>query len=335
MASFPGFVSTGISWSFWLKIFVAGHKGLVGSAFCRVIKHSYPNLELITAGRDELDLSDVTATLEFFERIRPSLVVVCAARVGGIHANNKFAAEFITQNLRIELNIVEAAHATNVNKLLFLGSSCVYPKFANQPIVEEELLSGELEKSNEPYAVAKIAGIKICESFNRQFGTDYRSIMPCNLYGPNDAYDDLRSHVIPALLKKFHLGRKLQSKAVEIWGDGTVMREFMFSEDLAEIGMEMLMMDNVKFWSTLPHQCSHVNVGTGDEITIRDLAFLIGEIVGFEGEILFDKTALTGTPRKLLDCSRLEKMGFCAKTSLADGLKATYSRDLDAISDVC
>lgn len=296
------------------KIFVAGHRGLVGSALVRRLqREGFDNLVLRT--RQELDLVDAQAVHRFFEEERPEYVFVAAAKVGGILANDTYPADFIRDNLAIELNLVDAAHRSGVEKLLFLGSSCIYPKLAPQPMREEYLLTGELEPTNEPYAVAKIAGIKLCQAYNRQYGTRYISVMPTNLYGPGDNFDLRTSHVLPALLRKFHEAKSSGAEEVVVWGSGTPRREFMHVDDLA---------DACVFLMQSYDGSEIINVGVGEDVSIRELAELVQEVVGYGGEIVFDPGKPDGTPRKLLDVSRLAGLGWRAGTPLREGLERTY-----------
>ena len=305
------------------RVFVAGHRGMVGSAIVRRLE-ALGYTDIITRSRDELDLLDPVAVDEFFAKEEPDQVYLAAARVGGILANNTEPAHFIWDNLVIETNVVKAAHDHGVDRLLFLGSSCIYPKLAEQPMREDSLLTGVLEPTNEPYAIAKIAGIKICESFNRQFGRDYRSVMPTNLYGPGDNYHPEHSHVIPALLRRFHEAVASQAEVVTIWGTGTPRREFLHVDDMAAASVHVMELDREVYWSTVSPMLSHVNVGTGVDLPIAELARLVAEVTGFEGRIEFDATKPDGTPRKLLDVSRLEALGWTASIELADGLREAY-----------
>lgn len=296
------------------KIFVAGHRGLVGSAIVRKLQaEGYNNLVLRTSS--ELDLRNQADVEKFFATERPEYVVLAAAKVGGIVANNTYRADFLYENLMIESNVIHQSYVSKVKKLLFLGSSCIYPKLAPQPLKEESLLSGILEGTNEPYAVAKIAGIKLCESYRLQYGCDFISAMPTNLYGANDNYDLKNSHVIPALIRKMHEAKISGNKTVEVWGTGTPLREFLHVDDLAEACLFLL-----NNYSGL----SFVNVGVGHDLSIKDLALLIKDVVGFEGEIVFDTTKPDGTPRKLMDVSKMTKMGWKAKIDLKQGLKKVY-----------
>jgi GDP-L-fucose synthase len=296
------------------KIYVAGHVGLVGSALVRNLqKQGYENLLLRT--HRELDLTNQAAVNQFFAEERPEVVILAAAKVGGINANNTFPAEFIYQNLMISANVVHAAYLNQVSKLLFLGSSCIYPKLAPQPLKEDALLSGHLEPTNEAYAIAKITGIELCKFYRRQYGCNFISAMPTNLYGINDNFDLETSHVLPALIRKFHEAKIAQAPEVVIWGSGTPQREFLYVDDLADACVFLLNhYDGEK----------HVNVGTGDDLQIRELAVLIKKIVGYQGKIVQDASKPDGTPRKLLDVSRLHTLGWRARTSLADGIQAVY-----------
>jgi GDP-L-fucose synthase len=297
------------------KIFVAGHRGMVGSAIVRRLqKDGYNNI--VVRSSKELDLRSQLAVEDFFAKEKPEYVFLAAAKVGGIVANNTYRAEFLYDNVMIESNIIHQSYINKVKKLLFLGSSCIYPKLAPQPLKEDTLLSGILEETNEPYAIAKIAGIKLCENYRRQYGCDFISAMPTNLYGPNDNYDLTTSHVVPALIRKFHEAKKSNNSEVVVWGSGTPLREFLHVNDLADA--LLFLMDKYS-------ELQFMNVGSGTEITIKDLALLIAGIVGFKGEIVFDKTKPDGTPRKLMDVSRLESLGWKYKISLRDGLTEVYS----------
>lgn len=304
-------------------IYVAGHRGMVGSAIVRKLQQKgYKNI--VTATHAELDLTNQQAVNDFFTKHSIDQVYLAAAKVGGIHANNVYPADFIYQNLMIEANIVHAAHQNGVQKLLFLGSSCIYPKFADQPMTESALLTGILEATNEPYAVAKIAGIKLCESYNRQFGRDYRSVMPTNLYGPNDNFHPENSHVIPALIRRFHEAVQTQQPEVVIWGSGTPMREFLHVDDMAAASIHVMELDDETFEANTQPMLSHINVGTGVDCTIRELAETVAKVTGFTGNLVFDATKPDGTPRKLMDVSRLASLGWKASISLEDGLKDAY-----------
>ena len=305
------------------KIYVAGHRGLVGSAIVRRLEGlGYTNL--VTRRHGELDLTDQAAVRGFFAEERPAFVFLAAAKVGGIRANDRYPAEFIYQNLMIEANVVEAAYRSGVGRLLFLGSSCIYPRLAEQPMREEALLTGTLEPTNEPYAVAKIAGIKLCESYNRQYGTDFRSVMPTNLYGPGDNFDLSDSHVIPALIRKFHEARVSGAPSVEVWGTGEARREFLHVDDMAAACVHVMGLPREIFAQHTQPMLSHINIGTGQDVTIRELAELVRDVVGFEGEILFDRSKPDGAPRKLLDVSRIRALGWEARIGLREGLEGTY-----------
>lgn len=305
------------------KIFISGHQGMVGSALVRLLKKNTNN-EIITVCRKTLDLTQQNAVLDFFKQQLFDQIYLAAAKVGGIYANQHYPAEFIYQNLMIQNNIIQAAHQTNVQKLLFLGSSCIYPKFAEQPIKEEALLTGYLEASNEPYAIAKIAGIKLCESYNRQYKRDYRSVMPTNLYGVNDNFHDQNSHVIPALIQRIHIAKITKQKQVEIWGTGQVKREFLYVDDMAAACVHVMNSPLQQYQNVTETMRSHLNIGTGEEVTIQTLAQLICEVIGYDGELIFDHQKPDGTPRKVLDVSRLHQLGWKHRISLKQGLKQTY-----------
>jgi GDP-L-fucose synthase len=314
------------------KIFVAGHAGMVGSAIVRRLE-SLGSGDIVTASRAELDLLDHAAVQRFFRTHGPEQVYIAAARVGGISANNTRPADFIWDNLVIEANLIKAAHENDVQRLLFLGSSCIYPKFVEQPIREESLLTGPLEPTNEPYAIAKIAGIKLCESFNRQFGRDYRSVMPTNLYGPGDNFHSEYAHVIPALLRRFHEATQTKANTVTIWGSGQPRREFLHVDDMAAASVHVMELDPETYWSAASPMLSHINVGSGKDCTIAELAQLVAEVTGFRGSIEFDLSKPDGTPRKLVDVGRLESLGWSAAISLAEGLKDAYAWFLDHQAD--
>lgn len=304
-------------------IFVAGHKGMVGSAILRCLEsQGYSNL--LMRSREELDLARQADVEAFFREAHVEVVILAAARVGGIEANNRYPADFIYDNLAMECNVIRAAQRSDIGKLLFLGSSCIYPRLAPQPIPEEALLQGDLEPTNEAYAVAKIAGIKLCESCNRQYGTDYRSVMPTNLYGPGDNFHPENSHVIPALMRRFHEATERGSRRVIVWGTGTPRREFLHVDDLAQACVHVLNLEPDEYWEHVQPMQSHVNVGSGVDCSIRDLASLLQEVTGFEGEVAFDDSRPDGTPRKLLDVSRINRMGWSASIPLREGLRATY-----------
>lgn len=304
------------------KIFVAGHRGLVGSAIKRELESKgYTNILIRT--HKELDLTNSHAVQNFFEEEKPDYVILSAAKVGGIQGNNTYPVEFFTENMKIQLNVIENSFKYNVKKLLFLGSSCIYPKNAPQPMKEEYLLSSELEKTNEMYALAKISGLKLCDAYNREYGTDYISVMPCNLYGLNDNYDRENAHVLPMLVRRFHEAKEAGLKEVTVWGTGTPLREFMYAGDLAEA--VVFLMEN----KSAKEIGDFINIGTGKEVTILELANLIKEVVGFEGNIVFDNTKPDGTMRKLMDVSRINDLGWHAKTSLKDGIKIVYKDFLE------
>ena len=304
-------------------IFVAGHRGMVGSAIIRCLEAKGIQ-NILTAGRDELDLCNQAAVQAYFEQHSIDQVYLAAAKVGGIHANNSYPAEFIYQNLMIQANIIHAAHVTGVDKLLFLGSSCIYPKLAEQPMTEQALLTGTLEPTNEPYAIAKIAGIKLCESYNRQYGRDYRSVMPTNLYGPNDNFHPENSHVIPALLRRFRDAVQDNAEEVVIWGSGTPMREFLHVDDMAAASVHVMELDRATYDAKTQPMLSHINVGTGVDCTIREMAETVAKVTGFKGRLAFDATKPDGAPRKLMDVSRLKALGWEASISLEDGLGNAY-----------
>ena len=305
------------------KIYVAGNNGMVGSAIIRKLrKQSFTNI--ITRSSSELDLANQQDVHNFLQDERPDYVVIAAAKVGGIHANDSCPAEFIYQNLIIEANLIHGSYLAGVNNLLFLGSSCIYPKESLQPIKEEYLLSGYLEPTNEAYAIAKIAGIKLCESYNRQYDTDYRSIMPTNLYGPNDNFHPKNSHVIPALIRKFHEAKVKNKPFVEVWGSGKPMREFLHVDDMAGASIHIMDIDKKILESEVGPMLSHINIGTGIDITITDVAQTVKEVVGFCGEIVFNVKMPDGTIRKLLDVSKIENLGWMPTIALKDGLKETY-----------
>jgi len=307
------------------KVYVAGHRGMVGAAIVRQLEsagHSRSNLLLRT--HSELDLTDQSAVRKFFSEEKPDQVYLAAAKVGGIHANNTYPAEFIYQNLMIEANVIDAALQNGVQKLLFLGSSCIYPKAVAQPMREDALLTDTLEPTNEPYAIAKIAGIKLCESYNRQYGADYRSVMPTNLYGPGDNYHPENSHVIPALIRRFHEAKESGDDAVSIWGSGTPYREFLYVDDMAAACVYVMNLDSENYQQQTEPMLSHINVGTGSDVTIRELAETIKAVVGFGGEITFDVSKPDGTPRKLMDSSRLTQLGWRPQVELKRGLEMAY-----------
>jgi len=303
------------------KIYIAGHSGMVGSAVRRVLENSGYK-KIVHRSLSDLNLIRQQEVEEFFKEEKPEIVIVAAAKVGGILANNTYRAEFIYDNLMIESNIIHSSYLNKAEKLIFLGSSCIYPKLAVQPLKEEYLLSGFLEYTNEPYAVAKIAGIKLCENYYKQYGSNFYSIMPTNLYGQNDNFDLNTSHVLPALIRKFHEAKEKKSASVAIWGTGKPMREFLYVDDLAEA--VRFLIENVEAKDLYEKNLSFVNIGTGKDITISELASLIGEIVGFKGEIVYDSGKPDGTPRKLLDVSRIHSLGWEHKTQLREGIEKTY-----------
>ena len=301
------------------KVYVAGHNGMVGSSIVRKLeREGFTNI--ITRSSKELNLIDQAAVAAFFEETKPDYVFLAAAKVGGIQANNRYKGDFLYDNLMIQTNVIHAAHAHQVKKLLFLGSSCIYPKFAQQPISEDSLLTGTLEPTNEPYAIAKIAGIKLCDAFRDQYGVNFISAMPTNLYGPNDNYDLQNSHVLPAMIRKFHEAKLSGGKEVVIWGTGKPMREFLYVDDLAEACY--FLMENY-------NDPGAINVGTGSDITIEDLAYLVKRIVGFEGELVFDTSKPDGTPKKQLDVSKINKLGWEAKIDLEKGIQLAYESFLN------
>ena len=314
------------------RIFVAGHRGMVGSAICRQL--SATNDEVITAVRKELNLTNQIQVQSFFEKNKFDQVYLAAAKVGGIYANNTYPAEFIYQNLMIQNNIIHSSYKTGVMKLLFLGSSCIYPKLAMQPMSEAELLNGHLEPTNEPYAVAKIAGIKMCESYNRQYGNDYRSVMPTNLYGPGDNYHPDNSHVIPALIHRFHEAKASNAKAVIAWGTGAALREFLHVDDMATASIHVMNLSVGLYQSQTPLMLSHINVGSGTECSIKELTETIADVVGFRGVITWDKSKPDGAPRKFLDSTKLNSLGWQPKFGLRDGLIDTYNWYLNNLKSV-
>jgi GDP-L-fucose synthase len=305
------------------KIYVAGHRGMVGSAIVRALERRGAR-RLVLRTHAELDLASQAEVRAFFEAERPKAVVLAAARVGGIHANDTYPADFIYENLMIEANVIHEAWRVGVRELLFLGSSCIYPRMASQPMREDALLTGPLEPTNEPYAIAKIAGIKLCESYNRQHGTDYRSVMPTNLYGPGDNYHPENSHVIPALLRRFHEAKASGAAEVVIWGTGTPRREFLYVDDMAEACVHVMALDRATYEANTQPMLSHINVGTGEDLPIAELAALVAKTVGYAGRIACDPSKPDGTPRKLLDVGRLRALGWTPKVGLADGLAAAY-----------
>lgn len=309
------------------SIFIAGHRGMVGGAIVRRLKAlGYRNI--ITRSRSELDLCDQGCVRAFFEQERVDQVYLAAAKVGGIHANNTYPAEFIYENLMIEANVVHSAHLAGVQKLLFLGSSCIYPKLAPQPMAEEALLSGALEPTNEPYAIAKIAGIKLCESYNRQYGRDYRSVMPTNLYGPGDNYHPQNSHVIPALIRRFHEAKLQGSSEVVVWGTGMPRREFLYVDDMAAASVHVMNLPPELWRDQVEPMCSHLNVGSGCDHTIREVAELIARVVGFTGGVRFDSSKPDGAPRKLMSSDKLLALGWTPAVAMEEGLSRAYAEFL-------
>lgn len=306
-----------------VRVFVAGHRGMVGSAICRRLV-SAEDYEIIVANRSDLDLCDQHAVRAFIEDQKVDHVYLAAARVGGIHANDTYPAEFIYENLMIQSNVIHSAYRAGVQKLLFLGSSCIFPKLAEMPLREEALLTGLLEPTNEPYAIAKIAGIKMCEAYRKQYGVDYRSVMPTNLYGLGDNYHPENSHVLPALITRFHAAKLDKRKAVTLWGSGSPMREFLYADDLAEACIHVLGLAKSTYESLLDGRCSFLNVGSGKEISIKFLADMVRDITGFSGSIEWDASKPDGTPRKIMDSNRLRSSGWQPKISFLEGLKLTY-----------
>ena len=306
------------------KIYIAGHRGLVGSAIVRQLEsRGFTNLLMRT--HKELDLTNQAAVKSFFTQEKPDYVILAAAKVGGIHANNAYPADFIYQNIMIEANVINSAYEYKVKRLLFLGSTCIYPKAVEQPMREDALLTGVLEPTNEPYALAKIAGIKLCESYNRQHGTDFRSVMPTNLYGVNDNFHPENSHVIPALMQRFHQAKVNKDPEVVVWGTGNAMREFLYVDDMAQASLFVLELDEKTYQANTKSMLSHINVGTGKDITIREMAQTMKQIVGFKGKLTFDTAKPDGAPRKLINVKRLKNMGWSYTTNLKEGLGETYN----------
>lgn len=314
------------------KIFVAGHNGMVGSAICNHLKNL--DVDIITASRQDLDLTNQVQVKDFFSTNKFDQVFLAAAKVGGIHANNMYPASFIYENLMIQNNIIHQCYKSRVNKLLFLGSSCIYPKLAKQPISETDLLNGHLEPTNEPYAVAKIAGIKMCESYNRQYGTDYRAIMPTNLYGPGDNYHPENSHVIPALIQRFHEAKESKRKEVIAWGSGNALREFMFSDDLASAAVFIMNLDKQVYKSKCEPMNYHINVGSGIECSIKELTKAIAKTVGFKGNIKWDLSKPDGAPRKIMNSKKIQSFGWNPSVNLMEGLNLTYMNYLKIHRDM-
>ena len=305
------------------KIYVAGHRGMVGTAIVKQL-HDAGYQNTVVRTHAQLDLTDQAAVRDFMQQEQPQQVILAAAKVGGIHANNTYPAEFIYQNLMMEANIVHQAWAIGCRQLLFLGSSCIYPKLATQPMQESALLTGTLETTNEPYAIAKIAGIKLCESYNRQYGTDYRSVMPTNLYGENDNFHLENSHVIPAMIRKFHDAKTSQAPTVTLWGTGTAMREFLHVDDMAAACLHVLGLSKEHYQSCTEPMLSHLNVGTGTDVTIRELAETIQRVTGYQGDIVWDSSKPDGAPRKLMDVSKIKSLNWQPKIALQEGLANTY-----------
>jgi len=305
------------------KIYIAGHRGLVGSAFLRQLEsRGFTNLILRTS--KDLDLTNQVQVQNFFKQEKPNYVILAAAKVGGIHANNTYPADFIYQNMMIEANVISSAYVNKVRRLLFLGSTCIYPKSIEQPMNEDALLTGLLEPTNEPYALAKIAGIKLCESYNRQYDTDFRSVMPTNLYGINDNFHPENSHVIPALMQRIHKAKINKDPEVVVWGTGNAMREFLYVDDMAAASLFVLELDEKTYKNNTQSMLSHINVGTGKDVTIREMAETMKQVVGYEGKLTFDPSKPDGAPRKLIDITRLKRMGWVYTSDLKDGLKKTY-----------
>jgi GDP-L-fucose synthase len=317
------------------RIFVAGHKGMVGSAITRLLKNQ--DVEIITKDRTELDLLNQGSVQKFFKHEKIDQIYLAAAKVGGIYANNTYPADFIYENLMVQTNIIHSAFLNGVKKILFLGSSCIYPKYANQPMKEDELLAGKLEPTNEPYAIAKIAGIKMCESYNRQYGTshgvDYRSIMPTNLYGPGDNYHPENSHVIPGLIYRFHKAKINNLESVTIWGTGAAKREFLYVDDLAQALIHVMNLDKNIYNEQISSVCNHINVGSGEELTIKELAETIKRVTSFKGRVNFDLSKPDGSLRKLLNSKRINELGFKPKTNLQEGLVKTYQEYIKTYKD--
>ncbi len=316
-----------------IKIYIAGHNGMVGSAIYRcLLKKGFTNL--LVASRNELDLTNQLAVQNFFKKHTPDHVFLAAAKVGGIHSNRTYPAEFIYSNLMVETNVIHQSFVYGVKKLLFLGSSCIYPRLSTQPIPEDALLTGQLEPTNEPYAIAKIAGIKLCESYNRQYkdlGIDYRSIMPTNLYGPNDNYDPKNGHVIPALIHKIYHA-KISNTDVVIWGTGEARREFLYVDDLAEAAIKFSFMSELEYTKLTNPMCSHINVGYGEDITIAELAALIAKTIGYTGKIIFDKSYPDGTPKKLMSSKKIRTTGWAPKITLETGLKLAFQNYIENLN---
>lgn len=305
------------------KIYIAGHRGLVGSSLLRQLKaRGFTNL--LTASHEDMDLTNQAMVEDFFHKERPDYVILAAAKVGGIHANNSYPADFIFENTMIEANIIYSSFKNKVKRLLFLGSTCIYPKYVEQPMKEDALLTDILEPTNEPYALAKILGIKLCESYNRQYGTDFRSVMPTNLYGINDNFHGSNSHVIPGLMRRFHDAKINNDREVEVWGSGNAMREFLYVDDMAEASLFVLGLDKEIYEAKTKPMLSHINIGSGKDVTIKELAEIMREVIGFKGTLFFDSSKPDGTPRKLVDVSLISSMGWSYTTTLKEGLQKTY-----------
>ena len=317
-----------------MRIYVAGHRGMVGGAIVRQLEQSGGAVDIVTRTHGELDLTDQSAVRDFFASEKLDAVVLAAAKVGGIHANNTYPADFIYENLMIQANVIHQAFAAGITKVLFLGSSCIYPKEAPQPMAEDALLTGVLESTNEPYAIAKIAGIKLCESYNRQHGTDYRSVMPTNLYGPGDNFHPENSHVLPALIRRFHEAKEDGLDSVTIWGSGNPRREFLHVDDMAAASLFVLNMSRDNYQANTQPMLSHINVGCGSDVSILELAQLVAEVTGFEGAIKTDPSKPDGTMRKLMDVSRLANMGWTAQIGLKQGIEETYQWFLANHADI-
>ena len=317
-----------------MKIYLAGHRGMVGSAILsqlEKLKSPDENLQIITRTHNELDLTQQSLVMDFFCKEQPDVVILAAAKVGGIYANNTYPAEFIYENMMVECNVIHQAWSFGVKKLLFLGSSCIYPRLAAQPMREDSLLTGRLESTNEPYAIAKIAGIKLCESYNRQYGVDYRSVMPTNLYGPGDNFHSENSHVVPALIRRFHEAKVEGASEVNIWGSGKAFREFLHVDDMAAASLFVLNLSSEVYSANTQSMVSHLNVGSGKEVSIHQLAYMIKKITNFEGQIKFDVTKPDGAPRKLMDSSRLSSAGWNASIKLEEGLTDSYKWYLEHV----
>lgn len=306
-----------------MRVFLSGHKGMVGSAIHSELSKN-PEFEIIVKEKTDLDLRSDEKVRKFISKVKPDIVIIAAAKVGGIYANNKYPADFIYDNLQIQNNLIHYSHLADVQKILFLGSSCIYPKYSSQPIREEELLSGYLEPTNEPYALAKIAGVKMCESYNRQYGRDYRSLMPTNLYGPGDNFHPNDSHVLPALVYRFHEATNINQEQVSVWGSGKPKREFLHVNDFARAAAYILSIEKSDYELSVSPRLSHINIGTGSDISILGLASLIKKITGFQGELFFDRSKPDGTPRKLLDITRIKKLGWRPQIELEHGLESYY-----------